>query len=205
MFLFHHFKDLKYHMFPERQAFRKNLPKVFRCFKNIRATIDCTEFKCEMPCDYSQQGNLYSAYKGHCTMKCFIAVNPNGAACFISDLYEGSVSDVDIFQQCGIMEHINPNDSFLVDKGFTIQHLLVSKQATKFIPPFSGKQEKFTKEEVLLTKRIARAQIHVERFNERLKRFRLPDRKIPLSLLPIASQVVYVGCCLVNFQDVLCK
>ena len=130
MFLFHHFKDLKYHMFPERQAFRKNLPKVFRCFKNIRASIDCTEFKCEMPRDYSQQGNLYSAYKGHCTMKCLIAVNPNGAACFISDLYEGSVSDVDIFQQCGIMEHINPNDSFLVDKGFTIQHLLVSKQAT---------------------------------------------------------------------------
>ena len=205
MFLFHHFKDLKYHMFPERQAFRKNLPNVFRCFKNIRASIDCTEFKCEMPRDYSQQGNLYSAYKGHCTMKCLIAVNPNGAACFISDLYEGNVSDVDIFQQCGIMEHINPNDSFLVDKGFTIQHLLVSKQATIFIPPFLGKREKFTKEEVLLTKRIARAQIHVERFNERLKRFRLLDRKIPLSLLPIASQLVYVGCCLVNFQDVLCK
>ena len=61
-------------------------------------------------------------------MKCLLAVNPNGAACFISDLYEGSVSDVDIFQQCGIMEHINPNDSFLVDKGFTIQHLLVQNK-----------------------------------------------------------------------------
>ena len=125
-------------------------------------------------------------------LKRWIAVNPNGAACFISDLYEGSVSDVDIFQQCGLMEHINPNDSFLVDKGFTIEHLLVSNQATIFIPPFLGKQEKFTKEEVLLTKWIARARIHVERFNERLKRFRLLDRKIPMSLLPITSQLVCV-------------
>ena len=205
MFMFHHFKDLRYQMFPERQAFRNTLPKVFKSFKNIRASIDCTEFKCEMPRNYSQQGNMYSSYKSHCTMKCLIAVNPNGAACFISDLFEGSISDVDIFQQSGIMEHINPNDSFLVDKGFTVQHLLLSKQATIFIPPFLGKREKFTQEEVMLTKRIAKARIHVERFNERLKRFRLLDRIIPLSLAKISSQLVYVGCCLVNFQELLCK
>ena len=29
-------------------------------------------------------------------MKCLIAVNPNGAADFIYDLFEGSISDVDI-------------------------------------------------------------------------------------------------------------
>ena len=205
MFIFHHFKELRYEMFPERQAFRKTLPKVFKPFKNIRASIDCTEFKCEMPRNYSQQGNLYSSYKSHCTMKCLIAVNPNGGACFISDLYEGSISDVDIFQQCGILEHVNPNDAFLVDKGFKVQHLLLPKQATIFIPPFLGQREKFTKEEVMLTKQIAKARIHVERFNERLKKFRLLDRIIPLSLSPIASQLVYVGCCLVNFQELLCK
>lgn len=205
MFMFYQFKDLKYKMFPERQAFRKTLPKVFKPFKNIRASIDCTEFKCEMPRNYSQQGNMYSSYKSHCTMKCLIAVNPNGAACFISDLFEGSISDVDIFQKSGIMEHINPQDAFLVDKGFTVQHLLLSKQATIFIPPFLGKRERFTKEEVMLTKQIAKARIHVERFNERLKRFRLLSRVIPLSLTPIFSQLVYVGCCLVNFQELLCK
>ena len=32
-------------------------------------------------------------------MKCLIAVNPNGAADFISDLFEGSINDVDIFDQ----------------------------------------------------------------------------------------------------------
>ena len=121
MFLFHHFKDHRYIMFPERQEFKDTLPKLFRIFKNIRASIDFTEFKCEMRRNYSQQGNLYSPYKSHCTMKCLIAVNPNGAACFISDLFEGSISDVDIFDQCGILQQINPGDALLVDKGFTIQ------------------------------------------------------------------------------------
>ena len=201
MFLFKHFQTMKFMIFPERQAYRKTLRKVFRPFKNIRANIDCTEFKCEMPRNYSQQGNLYSSYKSHCTMKCLIAVNPNGAACFISDLFEGSISDVDIFEQCGILQHVNLKDSFLVGKGFTMLHLLLPKQATIFIPPFVGKRKKFTKEEVMLTKRIAKARIHVERFNERLKKFRLLDRIIPLSLVPLASQLVYVGCMLVNFKS----
>ena len=98
MFLFKDFQTMKFMIFPERQAYRKTLPKVFRPFKNIRASIDCTEFKCEMPRNYSQQGNFYSSYKSDCTMKCLIAVNPNGAACFVSDLFEGSISDVDIFE-----------------------------------------------------------------------------------------------------------
>eukprot|EP00111_Clytia_hemisphaerica_P021369 TCONS_00062916-protein len=205
MFIFHHFKSIAHQFCPERQAFRKFLSKVFHPFKNIRASVDCTEFKCQTPRDYKQQGHMYSSYKSHCTMKCMIAVNPNGAACFVSDLFEGSTTDVDLFERSGILQHVNYKDSFLVDKGFTVQHLLLPKQATIFIPPFLGKREKFTKEEIILTKRIAKARIHVERFNEPLKKFRLIDRIIPLSLAHMASQLVFVGCMLVNFQEFLCK
>lgn len=53
-------------------------------------------------------------------MKGLIAVTPKGAACFVSDLYEGSVSDVDIFEKCGILQHIEPGDVLLVDKGFKV-------------------------------------------------------------------------------------
>ena len=89
------------------------------------------------------------------------AVNPNGAVCFVSDLYEGSINDVEIYKQCGILEQVNYRDSFLVDKGFTVQDLLLPKQATIFIPPFLGSdRDKFTREEVLLCKRIAKARIH---------------------------------------------
>ena len=57
----------------------------------------------------------------------------------------------------------------------------------------------------MLTKGIAKARIHVERFKERLKKCRLLDRIIPLSLVPVASQLFYEGCMLVNFQEFLCK
>ena len=49
-------------------------------------------------------------------MKCLIAINPNGAAGFISDLFEGSISDVEIFDQCGILQQMNPGDGVLVGK-----------------------------------------------------------------------------------------
>ena len=135
-------------------------------------------------------------------MKCLIAVNPNDAACFISDSFEGSISDVDIFDQCGILQQINPSDALLVDKG--VYTTSFTHNATIFIPPFLGKRDAFTKEEVMLTKQIAKARIHVERFNERLKKFRILDRIIPLNLRPIASQMVYATSCLVNFQECLC-
>ena len=59
----------------------------------------------------------------------------------------------------------------------------------------------FTKEELLLTKQIPKARIHVERFDEQFKKFRLLDNIISLTLLFEASDLVYVAVCLVNFQD----
>ena len=79
-------------------------------------------------------------------------MNPNKAACFTSDLYEGSIDDVTLFSQCAILNYINTRDSSLVDKGFTIQDLLTPRQATVFTSPFLGKHATFTKEEILLTK-----------------------------------------------------
>ena len=201
-FLFLHFKENM--KFPTKEELKPNLPKVFRSFKNIRCVIDCTEFLCESPRNYAQQGNVYSSYKSHTTLKALIAVIPNGSACFISPLYEGSIDDVAITEKSGFLDYLEPDDLILADKGFTIQELCHSKQASLNIPAFLGKRDRLAKEDLRLTKRIAKARIHVERFNERLKKFRLVGRKIPLTLKPLASQLVYVACCLVNFQDPLC-
>ena len=54
MSLFYHFKDYETLMFPPRNAFRENLPAVFRPFKNIRCIVDCTEIFCEVSRDYSR-------------------------------------------------------------------------------------------------------------------------------------------------------
>ena len=80
--------------------------------------------------------------------KALIAVTPNGCACFIPYLYEGSIDDVAITEKGGILNYIEPGDLLFVDKGFTIHHLLRSKQATIKIPAF------WETEEDMLKKRI---------------------------------------------------
>ena len=164
-----------------------------------------TVFFCQSAQNYARQGNTYSSYKHHTTMKCLILVTPHGAAGFVSDLYEGAIDDVAIFKQCGIMDIIEKGDEFLVDRGFTVQHLLLKKGASIFIPPFRDQKGKLKKEAALETTRIGKARIHVERFNERLKKYRLVSGIIPLNLAPVMSQCVFVACGLVNFQDYLCK
>ena len=91
-----------------------------------------------------------------------------------------------------------------VDKGLTIQHLLLTKEATIFIPPFLGKKDAFTKEEVMLFKQTAKVRIHMKRFNNFFKRNWILDHSIPLNLHLIASQMIYVASCLVKFQECLC-
>ena len=79
------------------------------------------------------------------------------------------------------------------------QHLLLTKKATICIPPFLGKRNAFTKEEVIFTKQIAKARIQVERSNEHLKKNRILDHVVPFNLRSFAFQTVYVASCLVNF------
>ena len=186
-------------MFPTRDQMQGSLPKVLKTMKNIRCIVDCTEFRVEMPRDYAQQGNTYSSYKHSNTFKCLIAVTPNGGACFVSDLFEDDIDDMKIFQESGIMKHIRPNDLILTDCGFTVQHLLNHLQAEIKIPSFLKGRESLSIAEELETRKIAKARIHVERFNQRLV-----GRKIPLSLSPLATQMVVVACGLVNFQSNLC-
>ena len=204
-FLYFHFKGLKEIMFPSRDHFKQFLPKCFKGFKNVRCVIDCTEFFVQQPRDFQRQGNLYSSYKHHCTYKCLIAVAPNGCGVFVSDLYEGSISDREIFEQCGILDHVNAGDLIIVDRGFTVKDLLQAKGAHMNIPPFLNGRAKLTPQEVLLTQRIAKARVHVERYNERIKKFRLISGIMPLNLSPVANQAVFVACCLTNFQDQLVK
>ena len=49
----------------------------------------------------------------------------------------------------GSVAHINLGDLLLVDKGFTVQLLLLAKLVTIEIPAFLGNRVKFTKEELL--------------------------------------------------------
>lgn len=155
--------------------------------------------------EFCQAGKYIIFIQAHNTFKCLIAVTLNGGACFVSDLFEDDIDDVNIFKECGILRHLQPNDLVMVDRGFTVQDLLNPIQLELKIPSFLKGRGSLTAAEELETRRIAKARIHVERFNERLKKFKLLSRRIPLSLAPLATQLVVVAACLVNFQETLCK
>ena len=85
------FDKMRKHMFAP-QSHHHPLPPVFRnkLLSKVRVGIDCVEFRCESSGDYKQQGNLYSQYKSHTTVKCLTGCAPNGSCMFVSAAFEVS-------------------------------------------------------------------------------------------------------------------
>ena len=92
-------------------------------YPNTRCIIDCTEIFCQSPSFLIAQSALYSHYKSHVTHQALLGIAPSGAVTFISQLYDGSVSDKDIVNRSGFLskELWELNDSVMADRGFTIE------------------------------------------------------------------------------------
>ena len=148
---------------------------------------------------------MYSSYKSHGTFKVLVGCSPTGAVTFVSDAFEGSISDVQIVKKSGFLDRLEPEDLVLADRGFTIKEILTDKGVDLNIPPFLKGRKTLTANEEAQTRQIARVRIHVGRCTERIKKFRLLKKVIPLSLQLVFSQMVFVAGCLVNFQEPLVK
>ena len=159
----------------------------------------------ELPGNYKQQGHMYSQYKHHSTLKVLIGVAPVGAFMYASDVYEGCISDREIVSRSDFVSYLNPGDVVVADRGFKIHDLCAKKGAKVIIPPFLDGRDCLTIEEEIETKLISKSRIHVERFNERFKKYRLLQGIVSLKLAPLLSQIVFITCCLVNFQPPLVK
>ena len=109
------FRDMRKVMFLSKEIMQRFLPRVFKTIKGIRCSVDCTEFRVETSRNFARQGNTYSSYKHANTFKCLIAVTPNGGSCFVSYLHEGNIPDEQIFEQSGILKHIELKAVILVD------------------------------------------------------------------------------------------
>ena len=64
----------------------------------------------------------------------------------------------------------------------------------------SPNSDRLTPQEMLM-KRIAWVRIHVERTIERIKKFKIISRTIPIALKPVISQLVHMVGFLVNYQQ----
>ena len=108
-------------IWPTREQVDYHMPEDFRLtYPSTRVIIDCTEIKVQIPSALLLNSMFYSHYKNGCTLKGLIGVAPNGAVTFISALFTGVMSDVEVTKLSGLLDLVEPGDSVMADKGFTI-------------------------------------------------------------------------------------
>ena len=88
------------------------------------------KLKHSSPLLWSLNSQLYSHYKGTHTSKCLIGTVPHGVVTFVSSLYTGCTSDVEITKLSGILDLLEPGDDVMADKGFTFKKMLEDRGVT---------------------------------------------------------------------------
>ena len=107
--------------YPSWHIVQKYMPRAFKKeYPNTRLLIDASEFFIERPPSLAAQSETFSAYKNRNTLKAVIGIAPSGAICFISPTFEGSISDLQLVEQSGILQKLEDGDKVMADKGFDI-------------------------------------------------------------------------------------
>ena len=182
---------------PTRLKNQASLPSIFSYFNNTRIVLDCTEVQIAIPSSMKESNLTYSHYKNRNTFKGLVGVAPNGVITLASKLYPGSISDKEIVIQSGVLQQTCAGDIVMADKGFLMHDIMPSGVGLN-VPPFLVRPQ-FTPHEVVMTRSIARARVHVERAIERVKRYTILTF-IPASLRQFADVVWQTCCALTNLQ-----
>lgn len=93
-------------------------PKFFDAYPNLRAIIDCTEFRTEIPKGIGNKVFMYSHYKKGFTAKVLIAIDACGFISLVSEASGGRKSDTQITIESKLIDILEDGDEVLADKGF---------------------------------------------------------------------------------------
>jgi len=170
-------------------------------FPSVRVIVDCTEIFVQKPSSLVANTQFFSSYKSHATFKGLLSIAPHGVVSFVSSLYSGSISDVELTKVCGLLDLLEAGDSVMADKGFTIEKLLTDRNCKLVIPHFLSSRGQFSDSEVIENDAITACRIHVERAIRRIKENRILQSILPLSLIGSSNQIWTVCCLLSNFRS----
>jgi len=152
------------------------------------------------------QSSTWSEYKHHNTAKFLVACTPNGAISFVSPVYVGSISDVELTHRPGFLTKLTdkPGISIMADRGFTIKDVLRSLNVDLNLPPFMEGRKQLPASDVQEGRKIAHLRIHVERAIGRIKNFKILTSKVPLSMARLINQIVCL-CIFVKLSSSPCS
>ena len=94
------------------------------------------------------------------------------------------VSDKILTQESGFLNHLEPGNVVLADRGFTIESDLAVYGAKLEIPSFTRGKSQLSQREVEYSKQLSTVRIHVERVIGNLKKkFKLLKGPLPVTVL----------------------
>ena len=141
--------------FPSWSVVKKHMPVIFKKeYPNTRIIIDATELVIQCPTSLTHQSATFSNYKNRNTVKVLIGITPSGVISFVSQTYEGSISDRKLVEQTGLLKMLEPGDEIMADKGFLIQDLLAPIGVRLNVPPLLQSNSQMPPEDVAMTKKI---------------------------------------------------
>ena len=77
---FMYFKFGQINIWPSREIIRTTMPESFKSkYKSTRVIIDCTEIRSQMPSSLQLNGELFSSYNNHTTLKGLVGISPGGS------------------------------------------------------------------------------------------------------------------------------
>ena len=203
-FMYKQFDDIDWT--PSVEQVAGTLPSKFKeKYPTTFSIIDATEIFIQVPSDLFVQSSTWSNYKHHNTGKVLIGCTPNGAVSFVSPLYVGSISDVELTKVSGYLDTLDGKSgvSVMADRGFTVRDLLASKGVSLNIPPFMQGRKQMSVEDVQRGRHIASLRIHVERVIGHIKTFAILRGTMPNTLMRVTNQIIAVCAWLTNFQPIL--
>ena len=129
---------------------------------------------------------------------------------FVSDTWEGRVSDKYLTEHSGILKKLLPGDVVLADRGFDIGDSVGMMQTRLHIPAFAKGKNQLSALEVQETRDIANVRIYVERVigNVRQK-YSILQSTLPINFvmkrtgeeIPVIDRIVRICCALCNVCD----
>ena len=144
-FLYHHLKELNWS--PSVEQVLGTLP---HSFQERFPTTYGSEIFLQTQSDLQMQYSTWSQYKHNNTAKCLVACTPNGAISFISPVFVGSISDVELTRHSGFLTTLEdkPGVSIMADRGFTVKDMLKQLKIELNLPPVMEGRKQLLAEEL---------------------------------------------------------
>ncbi|XP_017567753.1 uncharacterized protein LOC108436052 isoform X2 [Pygocentrus nattereri] len=181
---------------PHRDIIASQMPTDYKNeYPTTFAILDCTEIK------------SYSEHKS--AGKCLIACDPRGSVMFVSNLFGGSVSDRDVFNQCGITAqlknlimcgYLHKGDALMAQKGFLLD-TDVKKLGLKLdVSPTAKSRTQTCSMGTQTTKTAAKHRVLVDRAIGKIKKFKIVSNRVSHTGLKNINEIWFVVSMLSNFQ-----